>query len=81
MSYYNFFKSSKEDEFTGSLDDAVDMFLDGNTTFGPYWEHLNQYECLENVHFVHYEDLIEVSLYHHLQNNIFSIIFYRLQNC
>ena len=60
VSYYNFFKSAIEDEFIGSLDDAVDLFVEGKTVFGPYWEHMNEYTQLENVHIIHYEDLIEV---------------------
>lgn len=60
ISYYNFFKKFKDDEFIGTLDDMVDLFVEGNTVFGSYWDHLNQYENLENVHIIHYEDLIEV---------------------
>ena len=50
----------KEDEFTGTLDDVVDLFVEGKTVFGSFWDHLNEYENVENVHIVHYEDLIEV---------------------
>lgn len=50
----------KEDEFEGTLDDCVDIFCEGQTVFGSFWDHLHEYENLENVHFVHYEDLIEV---------------------
>lgn len=60
ISYYNFFKKMKEDEFTGTLDDVVDIFVEGQTVFGSFWDHINEYENVENVHFVHYEDLIEV---------------------
>lgn len=52
----------KEDEFTGTLDDVVDLFVEGKTVFGSFWDHLNEYENVENVHIVHYEDLIEVFL-------------------
>lgn len=50
----------EQDEFTGSLDEMVDLFLEGKTAFGPWWDHLNQYEHLEGIHIIHYEDLIEV---------------------
>lgn len=50
----------KHNEFTGTLDELVNLFVEGKLMFGPWWEHLNAYEKLENVHFIHYEDLIEV---------------------
>jgi hypothetical protein len=61
VSYYNFSKSLKEDESVGSLEDMAEDFCNGKINYGPYWDHLNQYDELENVHFVHYEDLIEVN--------------------
>lgn len=59
VSTYFFLKSMKENIFTGTLDDMVDLFVEGKTLFGPWWEHLNQYENLENVHIIHYEELLE----------------------
>ncbi len=56
--FYSSFKS--EIDFTGSLDDMVEIFLEGKTYFGPWWEHVNHYSQLENVHIIHYEDLLEV---------------------
>ena len=61
ISAYKFLKSMKGNEFVGTMDQMVDMFVEGKTMFGPWWEHLNQYENLENVHLIHYEDLIEVN--------------------
>jgi hypothetical protein len=61
VSYYNFLKSHKVNEIVGTIEDLADDFCDGKVLYGPYWDHLNQYDGLENVHFVHYEDLIEVN--------------------
>ncbi len=63
VSYYNFFKSAKEDEFNGTFDDCVDIFVEGNTVFGSFWDHINEYANVENVHIIHYEDLIEVEFF------------------
>ena len=61
-SYHNFLKSAIPDEFNGGLDDFVDLFVKGTILFGPWWDLINQYSNLENVHFVHYEDLVEVNI-------------------
>lgn len=53
-------KSSAITEFNGTLDDLIDLFVDGKIVYGPWWDHVNQYAKLDNVHFVHYEDLLEV---------------------
>lgn len=66
VSYYNFFKKMKEDEFDGTMDDCVDIFCEGQTVFGSFWDHIHEYEGVENVHFVHYEDLIEVCCFYFL---------------
>lgn len=50
----------KETEFIGTLDEMVNLFCEGKSCFGPWWEHLNQYENLENIHIIHYEELLEV---------------------
>lgn len=60
VSTYKFLKSMKETEFIGTLDDMVNLFCEGKSCFGPWWEHLNQYENLENIHIIHYEELLEV---------------------
>ena len=61
-SYHNYLKPSIPDEFTGTVDDFCDLFVKGNILFGPWWDLVNQFANLENVHFIHYEDLIEVNL-------------------
>jgi hypothetical protein len=60
VSYYNFAKSHKIDEFTGSFELFVDLFLNGKYSFGPWWDHVDGYTSLENVHVVHYEDMSKV---------------------
>lgn len=57
---HKFLSSLKFNEFIGTIDDMVDLFVEGKIFYGPWWDHVNQYAELENVHFVHYEDLIEV---------------------
>ena len=60
ISTYKFLKSMKGNEFIGTFDEMIDLFCEGKTLFGPWWEHVNQFENLENVHLIHYEELIEV---------------------
>lgn len=60
VSFYNMAKTMANDEYSGTISDMLDLFVEGKTAFGPWWEHLNQYENLENVHFIHYETLLEV---------------------
>lgn len=67
-----------QDEYSGTISDMVDLFVEGNTPFGPWWEHLNQYENLENVHFIHYETLLEVSYMIILVNLIKNSYFFFL---
>lgn len=60
VSYFKFFSKFLPNQFMGTLDEMVDLFVEGNTMYGPWWEHLNTYTSLANVHIVHYEDLVQV---------------------
>ena len=60
VSTYNHVTSFKRDEhFSGSLQDLVDLFLEGKYWFGPWWSHINEFTALNNVHVVHYESLLK----------------------
>jgi hypothetical protein len=60
VSYYNFLKSHKTDEFTGSFETFVELFLNGKYSFGPWWSHVDGYTSLQNVHVIHYEQMSQV---------------------
>lgn len=62
MSLYTFQKSIVSDEYEGTFEDFFNLFINGQTMYGPWWEHINQYNKLSNVHFINYEDLFEVRL-------------------
>ena len=44
------------------MDELVDMFVEGQTMYGAWHEHVNAYTSLPGVYVVHYEDLVEVIL-------------------
>ena len=60
VSAYKFMQSLVLDEFTGSFEDLFKMFVDGNMWYGRWWDHVNEFTALENVHVIHYESLLEV---------------------
>jgi aryl sulfotransferase len=60
VSTYKFLQSSELDKYTGSFEDFFKMFVEGQMWYGTWWDHVNQYTSLENVHVIHYENLIEV---------------------
>jgi hypothetical protein len=79
-------KSFRLDQFTGSLEEMVDLYIEEKMLYvyvhvinnfkniysdnsilryNSWWGHVNEY-AVSNIHFVHYEKLVEV---------IFHIIF------
>lgn len=85
VSYYNYFKHWKYDMYNGTFDELFEMFISGKTSYGSWWEHVNGYANLENIHVIHYENLIEASEppYIHfgiifIQNTILAYIIHLL---
>ena len=50
-----------EHGFNGTLNDLFDYFVKGETMYGPWWKHVDQFTQLDNVHIIHYEELLEVN--------------------
>ncbi len=46
-------------KFTGAIEDLVDLFLRGHNIYGPWWEHVDEFLSLPNVHVIQYETLLE----------------------
>ncbi|KAF2352255.1 Sulfotransferase domain [Trinorchestia longiramus] len=60
ISYYNFSKAYKFDDFTGTFDQYVDAFLEGIVLFAPYWSHVNEAwdrRHNPNLHIIFYEKM------------------------
>jgi hypothetical protein len=61
VSLYKFAKSwTNEDGFVGTFDDLAELFLEEKYWYGAWWEHVDQYVNLPNVHVIHYETLLRV---------------------
>lgn len=61
-SSFKFFSTYLKNQFIGTMDELVDMFVEGQTMYGAWYEHVNAYTSLPGVYVVHYEDLVEVML-------------------
>ena len=53
---------TKEGKYEGDFEDMVDLFLKGKYWFGSWWDHVNEFTSLPNVHIIHYESLLKVSI-------------------
>lgn len=62
VSLFFFHKSVPDDEYEGTIQDLFDYFIEGKTMYGAWWDHVNKYTQLENVHIINYEDMIEVKI-------------------
>jgi hypothetical protein len=51
---------AEEEKFVGTFKDMTELFLEGKYWFGAWWDHVDQYTSLPNVHAVHYEALLKV---------------------
>jgi len=45
----------------GTMEDLFDGFVSGDIAYGSWWGHINEYANIKNIHFIHFEDLLEVS--------------------
>ena len=61
VSLFYFLKSIPDDEYEGTVEDLYENFIKGESIYGPWWDHVNMYTQLENVHVVAYEDLQDVN--------------------
>lgn len=59
VSMYYFAKSLKESKFTGTFEEMVEMILNGQYMYGYWWDHVDGYVNVPNVHIVEYETLLE----------------------
>ena len=55
-------KSFKLEQFDGSFQDMVDLYLEGKMWYGPWWDHIDEYVLQPNIYCVHYENILEVTL-------------------
>ncbi len=64
VSTYNFAKCYVQDDgFGGSFEDMANLFVEGKYWYGAWWDHVDEYANLPNIHFVHYESLLKVSFF------------------
>lgn len=76
VSAHKFMQTMVQDEFTGSVEDLCELFLQDKLWYGSWFDHVNEYTQLENVHIVHYENLINVNL-SSLESKIDKLYRYR----
>ena len=60
VSLYSYRKTYPGDEYEGTLQDLFDCFIQGHITYGAWWKHVDTFTQLNNIHIIHYEDLLEV---------------------
>jgi hypothetical protein len=60
VSLYKMLQSFKLEKFDGTFEEMVELYLEGKTWFGKWWDHVDQYTTLPNVYCLHYETLLEV---------------------
>lgn len=61
ISMYHMYRNHSRIQFTGSLEDYLDAFLNDYVTFGPFYEHIRSYQQLaglEHILLLSYEDMI-----------------------
>lgn len=61
VSLFFFHKTIPDDEYLGTFEDLYKEFISGRVMYDAWWDHVNSFTQLENVHVVHYEDLKVVS--------------------
>lgn len=59
VSFYFFHKSIPGDEYEGTIEDLFENYVKGHNAYEAWWNHVNKFTSLENVHIVHYEDMQE----------------------
>jgi hypothetical protein len=52
----------KFNKFSGTFEELVGGFVRGELWYGPWWEHIDGFAQLPNVHVIQYENLLEVIL-------------------
>ena len=60
VSLYYFAKTVPEDKFDGTMEELFEGFVKGEIMYDAWWDHINEYAKLKNIHIVHFEDLLEV---------------------
>ena len=64
VSFFHFIKDIKNETlYEGSLSDMCDCLEHGEWVYGSWWKHVDQFTRLDNVHIIHYENLLEVQYY------------------
>ena len=62
VSLYYFHKKIPADPYEGTFNDLFDSFISGEIMYDAWWKHIDTFAELENIHFMHFEDLLEVLL-------------------
>ena len=62
VSLYYFYKKLPMDPYMGTFNDLFDSFISGDIMHDAWWKHIDTFAELENIHFMHFEDLLEVLL-------------------
>jgi hypothetical protein len=67
VSYFHFRQKWKKYLYNGTLEEFIDIFIkeqqENDVCHDLCWcDHVNDYTRYENIHFIHYEDAIEVCI-------------------
>ena len=60
VSLYYFHKKIPADPYEGTFNDLFESFISGDIMYDAWWKHIDSFAELENIHFMHFEDLLEV---------------------
>jgi hypothetical protein len=63
VSNFHYLSKHKYNTFSGTLEELVDGFAQGRLWYGPWWDHIDSFMSLPNVHVIQYENLLEVDYY------------------
>ncbi len=61
QSTFKFAKCFNYEQHVGTFEDMAEVFSEGKYWFGPWWDHVDEYTALTNIHVIHYEALLKVS--------------------
>jgi hypothetical protein len=59
---YKMLRSFQLENFDGTFEDMVNLYLEGKMWYGPWWEHVDQFVNWPNIYCVHYETIMQVKL-------------------
>ena len=74
VSLYKFLQNIQDIDYAGTFEEFFELFLNNSLWFGKWTDHVNEYTKLNNVHIIHYENLLLVNL---ISNDIFLIYIFK----